>query len=117
ACTVAVFIDRLKVRKTGALRATSTAAFAGSVFVITGARHPVVNVHGFGTGPAMSGSPVVSRPPTWMVYGVQSAKGVVWLAVRVLFPLDQVNVKASTGLEVRVTVVVFIVSLNATTMF
>ena len=65
----------------------------------------------------MSGSPVVSRPPTWMVYGVQSAKGVVWLAVRVLFPLDQVNVKASTGLEVRVTVVVFIGSLNATTMF
>jgi hypothetical protein len=117
ACTVAVFIDRLKFRKTDAPRATSTAAFAGFVFVITGARHTVVNVHGFGTGPAMSGSPVVSRPPTWMVYRVQSAKGVVWLAVRVVFPLDQENVKVIGGLEVRVTVGGFIASLNVTTMF
>src|SRR5437899_4730419 len=116
ACTVAVFIDRLKFRKTDAPTATSTAAFAGFVFVITGARHAVVKVHGFGTGPATRGSLVVSLPTTVTVYAVQSANWVRWPIVTVLFPLDQEYVKTAVSVDVAVTVVVFIDSLNMTMM-
>ena len=60
--TVAMFIAWLNVTTMSAFRATPVAPFAGTVEAMYGFAHTVVKDHGFGTGPATSGSPTLSLP-------------------------------------------------------
>ena len=73
--------------------------------------------HGFGTGPATSCIPPVSRPPTKTAYVVDRLNGHPWTSVRTVSPDAQLalNGSAGVGRTDHQTVVRLMGLLNVTT--
>src|SRR5438445_5488144 len=79
--------------------------------------HVVVNVHGFGTGPATSALPSTSFPWICTVYAVHTANGLVCVRVRTVFPFVRDPDRAMFGKIVHARLGGgFIGSLNVTTI-
>jgi len=116
--TVDLFIASLNVTTMSADSETLVTPAAGLVEMMYGLVQPTVKLHGFGTGPGMSGSPLVSVPAMVRVYDMQSKNSVAWDRVRMVsIGGFQERTRVIAGLIVTVTLAVSIALLNMTVMF